>query len=124
MLPLSAPILTSDGTFVESLFVAKGTTILVPVMTINRSEVFWGPDAKEFRPERWLREGGLDGVKEIQGYRNLLTFSEGPRLCLGKGFAIAELKVIICFLWHTRAMTLRRSAILGCFVHVDQELLL
>jgi cytochrome P450 len=69
----------------EGLLVAKGKTILVLVMTINWSEVFWGPNMKEFKPERWLREGTLDGAKEVQGYCNLLMFSERLRLCLGKG---------------------------------------
>jgi cytochrome P450 len=78
---------------VDSLAIAKGTIITIPIMAVNRSEAFWGPDAKEFKPERWLAEGGLDGAKEMPGYRHLLTFSDGPRICLGKGFALAEFKV-------------------------------
>jgi cytochrome P450 len=84
---------------VNSLVIAKGTTIQVSITAINRSEVFWGPDAKEFKPERWLIEGGLDGAKEIQGHRHLLTFSDGPRTCLGKGFALAEFKVTVVPIW-------------------------
>ena len=61
---------------------------------MNRSTVIWGPDAKEFRPERWLEKNGLPKkAQEIQGHRHLLTFSDGPRTCLGKGFALAEFKV-------------------------------
>jgi cytochrome P450 len=80
---------------VDSLAIAKGTTVVVPSTTINRAEAFWGPDAKEFKPERWLTEGGLDRAKDIQGYHHILTFSDGPRSCLGRGFALAELKVIV-----------------------------
>ena len=61
---------------------------------MNRSTNIWGPDAKEFRPERWLEEGGIHGnADSIQGYHHLLTFSDGPRICLGRSFALAEFKV-------------------------------
>lgn len=59
---------------------------------MNRSEAFWGPNAKEFEPERWLVDSDIP-AKEISGHRHLLTFSDGPRLCLGRGFALAEFKV-------------------------------
>jgi cytochrome P450 len=61
----------------------------------------WGPDAKEFKPERWLEsaEGIEEGLPEsarmIQGYHHLFTFSDGPRLCLGRNFAVANFKVRI-----------------------------
>ena len=29
----------------------------------------------------------------MQGHRHLLTFSDGPRTCLGKTFAVTEFKV-------------------------------
>jgi cytochrome P450 len=63
---------------------------------MNRSTIFWGIDAKEFKPQRWLEEGGIQGrAKEILAYRHLLTFVDGPRTCLGKSFALAEFKVCI-----------------------------
>ncbi|KAM6489418.1 hypothetical protein JOM56_015135, partial [Amanita muscaria] len=50
---------------------------------------FWGPDAKQFVPDRWL--GELTGpAKDIHGYRHLYTFSDGPRRCLGMDFAVTE----------------------------------
>ena len=62
---------------------------------MNRSTSFWGPNAKEFKPERWLDDesGVPEKAKEVQGYHHLLTFVDGPRTCLGKGFALAEFKV-------------------------------
>jgi cytochrome P450 len=61
---------------------------------VNRSTSIWGADAKEFKPQRWLDEGGTpEKAKEIQGYRHLLTFADGSRTCLGRGFALAEFKV-------------------------------
>ena len=62
---------------------------------VNRSDEFWGADAKAFKPERWLEnEAGLTPQsKEIPGFHHFFTFIDGPRICLGKLFAVAEFKV-------------------------------
>ena len=87
---------TASGEMTESISIAKGTFILIPAKAINCSSAIWGPDAKQFKPDRWLTEEGISGrAKEVQGHRHLLTFIDGPRTCLGKDFAIAEFKVII-----------------------------
>jgi cytochrome P450 len=59
---------------------------------MNRSEAFWGPTAKDYIPERWLEDVNIL-AKEISGPRHILTFSDGPRVCLGRSFALAEFKV-------------------------------
>ncbi|KAK0227131.1 cytochrome P450 [Armillaria nabsnona] len=94
VLPLATPVVTKSGETVNSLFVAKGTVLIVPIRTLNMSEEFWGPDAKEFKPERWL-EDSAPKAKEIQGHRHLLTFVDGPKTCLGKTFALTELKAVL-----------------------------
>ncbi|KAJ7832052.1 cytochrome P450 [Mycena olivaceomarginata] len=101
ILPLSAPIETADGRLADSIFVAQGQLITLPIECINRSEVFWGPDAKIFNPARWLDE--TDGAnkhcaQDIQGYQHLLTFSDGARICLGKVFAVSEFKAVLSML--------------------------
>jgi cytochrome P450 len=75
-----------------SVTIKKGTIVHSPVRTINRSEAFWGTNAKEFEPERWLVDSDIP-AKELSGHRHILTFSDGPRICLGKSFALAEFKV-------------------------------
>lgn len=103
MIPLANPITTAAGDLVNSIFVAKGTVLRVPIMCLNRSDVLWGKDGKDFVPERWLDDS--DGMTqqramEIQGHRHLLTFVDGPRACLGKNFALTEFKVrsLLCLL--------------------------
>ena len=98
ILPLTEPIVTASGTSINSLFIAKGTSIRVPVAGVNRSEALWGSDADKFNPERWLvsdtnYEKENAKREKIQGYRNLLTFALGPRVCIGKNFALTEFKV-------------------------------
>ncbi|KAJ7434787.1 cytochrome P450 [Mycena galericulata] len=99
VLPLTEPLETASGVSVEGVFVRKGTVISVPIKCINRSATFWGPDAKSFEPARWLNAtADPQRAQEIQGYRHLLTFSDGARTCLGKGFALAEFKAVLSVL--------------------------
>lgn len=102
MIPLSEPVRTKSGQLVENLSIAKETVLVIPMGSVNRSSVIWGEDAKVFKPSRWLEDDrGQNGIptkaREVQGHRHLLTFSDGPRICLGKNFAIAEFKVSIDF---------------------------
>ncbi len=53
----------------------------------RRPEAFEGPD--EFRPERWL-----DGLARRLPRGAFVPFAEGPRKCLGAGFAMQEM--ILC----------------------------
>ncbi|KAF5367940.1 hypothetical protein D9758_004326 [Tetrapyrgos nigripes] len=110
VMPLSSPLQPSGNSsksFVvgetAGIAIPKGTVITVPIRCINRSEAFWGPDAKQFKPERWIEgEEGASGIpeaaREVSGHRHLLTFSDGPRICLGKGFALAEFKAVLSVL--------------------------
>jgi len=101
-MPFSSPITTSNGDIVSSLFIKKGTVVTSPIRYINRAEAFWGANAREFEPERWLEVDGCEGAKEIQGHKHILTFSDGPRTCLGKSFALAEFKVGLHITWLQR----------------------
>ncbi|KAG8218157.1 cytochrome P450 [Butyriboletus roseoflavus] len=99
IIPLSKPVRTRSGKLVDHISVAKGTFLSVSVPSINRSTALWGADAKEFKPERWIGDEGIPAAaKEVQGHRHLLTFIDGPRTCLGKGFAITEFKIVLSIL--------------------------
>ncbi|KLO13823.1 cytochrome P450 [Schizopora paradoxa] len=100
VVPLSAPITSESGQLLDSVPVPKGSIVVIPIRAINRSTEIWGDNAKEFVPERWLEaENGLTpGAKQIQGYHHLLTFSDGPRICLGRGFAVSEFKSVLSVL--------------------------
>ncbi|KAF8331802.1 cytochrome P450 [Amanita rubescens] len=98
-IPLGQPIVTASGTVIDNLPVERGLIIRIPIIGVNRSEALWGPDAATFDPTRWLEEKAGDfnnkRKEEIQGYRHLLTFNHGPRLCLGRMFAITEVKAVL-----------------------------
>ncbi|KAJ6544252.1 cytochrome P450 [Mycena capillaripes] len=97
VIPLGTPIVTPSGETISSIAIAKGSTVFSPIRCINRSEALWGPDAKEFKPERWFEELSVP-AKDLQGHRHLLTFHDGPRTCLGKSFALAEFKAALSVL--------------------------
>ena len=105
IIPLSEPVHTKSGELVDTLTIARGTRISISMESINRSAAIWGEDAKLFRPSRWIEDaqgrGGIPAkAKEIQGHRHLLTFVDGPKMCLGKNFAVTEFKVCRCYvLW-------------------------
>ena len=54
MLPLSHPIRDANGNETRELFVPKGTTIALGLLSANRNKAIWGEDAMEWKPERWL----------------------------------------------------------------------
>ncbi|KAJ7275499.1 cytochrome P450 [Mycena haematopus] len=80
--PLSVPI---PGSAASHLVIPKGTILFIPVNVLQMDPEIWGDDAHLFRPERWL---GPDKK------RNIFAFSEGPRSCIGKKFALAEIKAV------------------------------
>jgi cytochrome P450 len=83
-----------DGQLVDNIFVTKGTVVYIPILAINRMESLWGKSAKDFVPNRWLDDSiSREKASEIQGYRHLLTFGGGPRACIGRTFALTEIKV-------------------------------
>lgn len=79
VLPLSEPVRCVDGTSTDTIFVPKGTTVMIANYSSNRNKAIWGPDAEEWKPERWMNEGVLQSVLDarIPGvYSNLSVFSE------------------------------------------------
>lgn len=54
MLPLSEPIRGTDGNLIQEIPVPKGTEVIVGILASNRNPALWGPDAAEWKPERWL----------------------------------------------------------------------
>ncbi|KAH9916921.1 cytochrome P450 [Fomitopsis serialis] len=95
-IPLHFPLRSTGAT---DVVVTPGQLVHVPVRDgIHSDPAIWGPDAEEFRPERWLEEvsGPLpEMVKMIRAPGHLLTFGDGPKTCLGRYFAMAEFKIVI-----------------------------
>jgi cytochrome P450 len=75
----------------------NGTPIYINHRIILQSTKFWGPDAKTFRPERWLDKEYVANLP-AGVFR---PFERGPRGCIGQELAMMEAKVVL-------ALTARR----------------
>ncbi|KAI0056303.1 cytochrome P450 [Artomyces pyxidatus] len=95
-IPLSHPI-PIDYTPHSSLFVPRGTTIILDILGINCSQDIWGADADSWRPERWLSPlpESVAGARIPGVYSNMLTFLGGPRSCIGFKLSELEMKVVL-----------------------------
>lgn len=75
-----------DG--LSPVFVPKGTLVCYNVYAMHRRTDIYGPDAEEFRPERW-EDGKL---LPRWGY---LPFNGGPRICIGQRYALTEVGYVL-----------------------------
>lgn len=101
-IPVSYPVHLSDGTISEqkSISVPKGCFVHVPVEAFNLDKGMWGPNAWDFDPDRW--DNLSEDVLSLPGlYSNLLTFSAGPRSCIGMRFSMIEMKTFLYILLTT-----------------------
>ena len=53
-LPFSSPVEGTDGSLIESVFVPKGSIVMMSLSACNCNKELWGEDADEWKPERWL----------------------------------------------------------------------
>ncbi|PVH90583.1 n-alkane-inducible cytochrome P450 [Periconia macrospinosa] len=70
------------------VFVPKGTLVAYNVYAMHRRIDLYGPDAEEFRPERWENHK----LRPRWGY---LPFNGGPRICVGQRYALTEVSYVV-----------------------------
>lgn len=97
--PITVRIPKCDTTIIGRP-VPQGTEIVIPLWAINRNPKLWGPDAADFKPERWI-DVDADGNRKpnnsggADSNYSLMTFMHGPRSCIGQNFAKAELRCLV-----------------------------
>jgi cytochrome P450 len=73
--------------------------IILSIWSMHRHPALWTqPEA--FEPERWLVKGDTteaspDTARQLRTFAAFLPFGAGPRMCIGRGFALAEIKLIL-----------------------------
>ena len=77
----------TDGS--APLFIKKGSLVSWSVYTMHRRKDYYGEDADEFKPERWL-DDPVTGRKGLRPGWEYLPFNGGARICLGQQFALTE----------------------------------
>jgi len=96
VLPLALPHTTTEDDWYNGMFVPKGTLVLTNLWHCNHESSFYGDDAKNFRPERFLDANGdaIPGPAETRedGHG---TYGFGRRACVGKHLANESLFIYI-----------------------------
>ncbi|KIJ43585.1 hypothetical protein M422DRAFT_169637 [Sphaerobolus stellatus SS14] len=95
VIPLSIPQRTKLGTTVTSIPVSKGQIVVTCIIAYNRLPEVWGPDADEWRPERFLQDITRTQKTNVGVIGNISTFSSGLRSCIGWRFAVLEMQAIM-----------------------------
>ena len=73
----------SQNCTVDGVYIPKGTGIYIPNRAVNMDKSVWGPDADEFKPERWA-----DLPAEYDSTFSMMTFIAGPHKCIGMSMSI------------------------------------
>jgi cytochrome P450 len=100
-LPLGAPHNTTEDDWYNGMFIPKGTMCLVNLWQCHRDPAFYGDDAENFNPERFLDANGgiVPGPAETreEGHN---AYGFGRRACIGKHVANESLFLAVAtVLW-------------------------
>ena len=75
---------------IDGVFIPKGTTVMICPQLPQSHPHIWGSDAEAFDPDRWDNLSG--NAASPYAFQ---AFSGGPRVCIGKGLAMLELKTML-----------------------------
>ena len=79
---------------IGNITVPKGVCIWTQIPALHRDSRIWGSDSDKFKPERFA-----DGISKACKFpAAYIPFGLGTRLCVGRNFAMVELKVIIALI--------------------------
>jgi cytochrome P450 len=72
--------------------IPAGTTIAICPYVLHRNPMYWD-DPETFDPDRFLPERSTERSRFAY-----LPFGDGPRICIGKNFAMMEAKIVLAML--------------------------
>ncbi|CAI5473217.1 unnamed protein product [Closterium sp. Yama58-4] len=81
------------------LSVPSETVLALPMHLLQTDPSFWGDDALEFRPERFIRFRMQQEKSDKQG-EHFLMFGGGPRSCVGLRFSFKIVRAVVALLLH------------------------
>lgn len=98
MMPQSLPF---DQSPTDSLPLTSACKVQVNVMALHTSPSYWGIDALEFNPARWLQasESGGEPALTTPPRGRFIPWSMGPRVCPGQKMSQVEFVAVIATLF-------------------------
>jgi cytochrome P450 len=90
---------------VDGRAVPRGTVAVISIYGIHRGAAWWN-DAHVFRPERF--DASRDWPRHA-----FLPFGAGKHLCMGAGFSLVEIKLILAMIGQRYRLKLARDAEVG-----------
>merc|ERR1711879_31098 len=80
----------ADGVVMGGYVIPKGIAVSPSIFSLHYDEKQW-PQPFSFKPERFAKDGENAG-------QDIWTFSTGPRICIGKKFAMTEMLTVLAML--------------------------
>ncbi|EDW03071.1 probable cytochrome P450 28a5 [Drosophila grimshawi] len=75
----------------ENFVVERGTTVIVPHFCFMQDEEYF-PNPTAFQPDRFMQP---DAAKMYREQGVFMGFGDGPRICIGMRFALAQIKAAV-----------------------------
>jgi len=85
------PLQALKETVVGDVAVPAGS-VVVSLLRVAGMDDRLLPEARSFKPERWL---GEDGLLAASAKRLSMPFGAGPRICPGRYLALQEMKMVL-----------------------------
>jgi len=101
--PKEGKCVMKDDVLPDGTAVYKGDLLVFSPWVMGRQTALWGPDALQFRPERFAESYKPNPFV-------FTAFQAGPRTCLGQNFAILEMKCALARLLAVFEFKLQQSA--------------
>ncbi|CAK1553503.1 unnamed protein product [Leptosia nina] len=80
----------TDTKLPSGYILPAGSGVVVSIWGVHRDPKYWGPDAENFDPDRFLPER-----YNIANSCSFMPFSNGPRNCLGYQYALMSIKTAV-----------------------------
>jgi cytochrome P450 len=96
--PSTVRMANQDTVIDGDIFIQKGQVVNLSIYALARNPRVWGPDAAEFKPERWIdpKTGELLTFTSTK----FISFGAGPRSCIGMKLAMLNLRVLTANILH------------------------
>lgn len=88
-----ARVVPRGGSTIANQFIPAGSTVGINSWVAHRNTSVYGPDAGQWRPERWLEIEEQGRGAEVEKYA--LAFGLGSRTCIGKNISLLEMSKLV-----------------------------